>query len=140
VCCLKLSTRQHSKHPTLLIVFPDTVLLIVGINSLLSIVQAFLRLVFLLQKECIYRIMTRAAIQDDLSHPPGELGAQGSPRNKGRSFLKLGVPTPFHNDTIRKLPHGENGKRNIPVTGSQPFTLQGGLVNKYGLQEHIRTQ
>ena len=48
-------------------------------------------------------ITTRTAIRDALSHTVGQLGPQGSPRNKGRSFLKLGVPTPFDKDTIRKL-------------------------------------
>ena len=34
-------------------------------------------------------------------HIVGQLGTQGSARNKGRSFLKLGVPTPFREDTMR---------------------------------------
>lgn len=58
------------------------------------------------ERKCMYRqgIVPRTAIRDDSMRPVhavGELGAQGSSRNKGRSFLKLGVPTPFHDDTIR---------------------------------------
>ena len=56
-------------------------------------------------KLIIYTIAsaTRTTIQDELSDTVGQLGTQGSSRNKSRSFLNLGVPNPFHEDMMRKL-------------------------------------
>jgi hypothetical protein len=75
--------------------------LILGINNVIVHSPCLITNLSPLEGIYIYMTATRTAILDALSHIVGQLGTQGSPRNKGRSFLKLGVPTPFREDTMR---------------------------------------
>ena len=63
-----------------------------------------------------------------------------SKKKKGQKSLEVTCTQAFPRGCDEKAARRESRKRNIPVTGSQPFALHGGLASRCGFQEHVRTQ